>query len=97
MKQPPLALLGMGACAVAASLFAVTGAHGVVSVVPMDYVYWSASLEKLMSGANADRKAMGDTTPAELWITGSASKLATKDLADLGWKVVPKVAVRLGQ
>jgi hypothetical protein len=43
-----------------------TGA-GVVAIVPMDYVYWSPQLEKLISGAGPH---------GEIWITGSASKLA---------------------
>jgi hypothetical protein len=62
-----------------------TGA-GVVAIVPMDYVYWSPQLEKLISGAGPH---------GEIWITGTASKLATDALASRGWTVVPKAGARL--
>ena len=62
-----------------------TGA-GVVAIVPMDYVYWSPQLEKLISGAGPH---------GEIWITGSASKFATDALASRCWTVVPKAGARL--
>jgi hypothetical protein len=62
-----------------------TGA-GVVAIVPMDYVHWSPQLEKLISGAGPH---------GEIWITRSASKLATDALASRGWTVVPKAGARL--
>lgn len=63
-------------------------AGGIVAIVPMDYLYWSPQLEGLISSAGPH---------GEIWITGSASKLATANLASRGWKLVPKVAGRLGQ
>lgn len=62
-------------------------ARGVVAIVPMDYLYWSPQLEGFISSAGARR--------GEIWITGSASKLATKKLASRGWKIVPKAGARL--
>jgi len=62
-----------------------TGA-GVVAIVPMDFVYWSPQLEKLISGAGPH---------GEIWITGSASKFATHALASRCWTVVPKAGARL--
>lgn len=64
-----------------------TGA-GVVAILPMDYLYWSPQLDKLVSSAGPH---------GEIWITGTASQLATENLASRGWKVVPNVASRLGQ
>ncbi|MGH6735294.1 MAG: hypothetical protein ACRECX_04345 [Methyloceanibacter sp.] len=58
--------------------------RGTVSILPVDYLYWSAPLEDLASGGRG-----------EMWITGRASNLATSQLAARGWKLVPKVGDRL--
>jgi hypothetical protein len=58
--------------------------RGTVSILPVDYLYWSAPLEGLAAGARG-----------EMWITGRASNLATSQLAARGWKLVPKVGDRL--
>jgi hypothetical protein len=60
---------------------------GTVSVLPVDYLYWSPPLEGLVSGARG----------GEIWITGRASQRATSQLAALGWTVVPKAGGRLGE
>jgi hypothetical protein len=62
-----------------------TGA-GVVAIVPMDYVYWSPGVAQLASNTG---------TQGQIWITGSASQLATESLAGRGWKIVPKAGARL--
>jgi hypothetical protein len=51
-----------------------TGA-GVVAIVPMDYVYWSPGLAQLISNTG---------TQGQIWITGSASQLATPWLGAAG-------------
>ena len=61
---------------------------GTVSVLPVDYLYWSPPLEGLVTGAGR-----GGT----IWITGRASEQATAQLAALGWTVVPKAGTQLGQ
>jgi hypothetical protein len=62
--------------------------RGMVSILPVDYLYWTAPLEGLAAGAGAK---------GELWITGQASERATAQLAALGWKVVPKIGAKLGE
>ena len=62
-------------------------AKGTVSVLPVDYLYWSPPLEGLVGGAGN----------GQLWITGRASERATAQLAALGWTVVPKAAAKLGE
>jgi len=62
-------------------------AKGLVAIVPMDYVYWSPQVEGLVSSAGPH---------GELWITGTASKLATQNLASRGWSIVPRAGSRLG-
>jgi hypothetical protein len=63
-------------------------AKGLVAIVPMDYVYWSPEVEGLVSSAGPH---------GELWITGTASPLATQNLASRGWSVVPRADSRLGK
>jgi hypothetical protein len=61
-------------------------ARGTVAIVPMDYVYWTPQVEGLLSSAGPR---------GELWITGSASALATQNAASRGWTIVPKAGGRL--
>ena len=60
---------------------------GTVSILPVDYLYWSPPLEGLVAAAGRS---------GELWITGRASTMATSQLAAQGWTVVPKIGARLG-
>ena len=60
---------------------------GTVSVLPVDYLYWSPPLEGLVAGAGR----------GQLWITGRASERATAQLAAQGWTVVPKAGAKLGE
>jgi hypothetical protein len=62
-------------------------ANGTVSILPVDYLNWSAPLAGFVGGAPGG---------GELWITGNASPMATSQLSALGWKVVPKAGARLG-
>jgi hypothetical protein len=62
----------------------VQTARGTVSILPVDYLYWSAPIESLASNARGD-----------MWITGRASNLATSQLAAKGWKLTPNVGARL--
>lgn len=59
---------------------------GLVAIVPMDYVYWSPQVESLISSAGPR---------GQLWITGTASKLATRNVASRGWRIVPRAGSRL--
>jgi hypothetical protein len=61
---------------------------GTMSVLPVDYLYWSPPLEGLVAGAGRG---------GALWITGRASQRATSQLASLGWTLVPKAGARLGE
>jgi hypothetical protein len=65
-------------------------AKGTVSILPVDYLIWSAPIAELAT--NVKREHGG----GELWITGRASPTATSKLAELGWKLVPKADARLG-
>jgi hypothetical protein len=62
--------------------------NGTVSILPVDYLYWSPPLESLLAGAGRG---------GEMWITGRASQRATAQLAAHGWSLVPKAGGRLGE
>jgi hypothetical protein len=62
-----------------------TGAGNAV-IIPMDYVFWSPQLESLVAATGKS---------GTIWITGTASPLATQNLAARGWKIVPKAGTRL--
>lgn len=58
--------------------------RGTVSILPVDYLYWSEPINKLAANG---RGAM--------WITGRASKRATSQLGAMGWKITPNIGKRL--
>jgi hypothetical protein len=60
---------------------------GTVSILPVDYLYWSPPLEALVQGAGR----------GEMWITGRASQRATAQLATQGWRLQSKAGGRLGE
>jgi hypothetical protein len=62
--------------------------RGTVSLLPVDYLYWSPPLEGLIAGAGRG---------GEMWLTGRASSPATSQLAAQGWTVVPKAGAKLGE
>ena len=63
-------------------------ARGTVSILPVDYLYWSPPLDALVAGAGGK---------GEMWITGRASAKATAQLAARGWTLVPKAGHKLGE
>jgi hypothetical protein len=60
---------------------------GTVSILPVDYLYWSPPLEGLVAGAGR----------GQIWITGRASERATAELAARGWTLQPKAGAKLGE
>ena len=59
-------------------------ARGTVSILPVDYLYWSQPIDTLASYGRG-----------QMWITGRASRRATSQLAAKGWKITPDVGKRL--
>ena len=60
---------------------------GTVSILPVDYLYWSPPLEALIAGTGQG---------GQMWITGRASEKATAQLKARGWTLVPKAGSKLG-
>jgi hypothetical protein len=61
--------------------------QGTVSILPVDYLYWSPPLEALVPDAGR----------GQFWITGGASDRAKAQLAALGWTLQPKAGAKLGK
>jgi hypothetical protein len=62
----------------------VKTARGTVSILPVDYLYWSAPIEALASNARG-----------QMLITGRASGLCSSQLAAKGWTLTPNAGTRL--
>lgn len=62
---------------------------GIVSLLPVDHLIWTPQLANLATGANRD---LGGQGGGEIWITGKVSPMASAELAELGWTVVPNAA-----
>jgi hypothetical protein len=58
--------------------------RGTVSILPVDYIYWSAPIEQLASNGRG-----------QMWLTGTASSRATQQLGAIGWKLTTKAGGRL--
>ena len=61
---------------------------GTVSILPVDYLYWSPPLQALVAGAGRG---------GQIWITGRTSERARSELAALGWTLQSKAAGQLGE
>jgi len=62
----------------------VQTARGTVSILPVDYLYWSAPIEALAANGRG-----------QMWITGRASRLANAQLAARGWTLTSKAGDKL--
>ena len=64
---------------------------------PLDYGVWSVRADRVVKNTLAGHKT-GSRGPAkfELWVTGTVSPLARKQLQSQGIKVVEKVDKRIG-
>ena len=61
---------------------------GTVTILPVDYLYWSPPLEALIADSGRG---------GQMWITGRASTKAAAQLKARGWTLVPKAGGKLGE
>ena len=66
---------------------ATTRDNGFLGIFPLDALSWTASTSKSLSAITQAARAQGITGPLNLIITGTATPLAQKQLAKLGWNV----------
>jgi len=62
---------------------------------PLDYGIWTENIEKLINDiVNTNKKEIGADVKIDLWVTGTVSPLARKNLEELGVQVAEKVYER---
>jgi len=66
---------------------ATTRDNGLLGVFPMDALSWTASTSQSITAITQAARAQGISGPLNLVITGTATPLAQKQLAKLGWSV----------
>ena len=65
----------------------VTKENGIVGIFPFDAVSWTEATSQVFAAMTAAAKDQGATGSKLFAITGTATALAKKNLAALGWKV----------
>ena len=65
----------------------VTAENGIVAILPFDAVAWTEETSQVLTAMTAAAKHQVANGPKLFAITGTATKLAKKNLTKLGWKV----------
>jgi hypothetical protein len=66
---------------------ATTRDNGLLGIFPFDALSWTASTSQAITSVTQAARAQGITGPMNLVITGTATPLAQKQLAKLGWSI----------
>ena len=66
---------------------ATTRNNGLLGVFPLDALSWTKDTSRAITAITQAARAQGITGPLNLIITGTATPLAQKQLAKLGWSV----------
>lgn len=66
---------------------ATTSGNGLAGIFPLDALSWTADTSSAITSLTSAARAEGMTGPLVLAITGTATPLAKKQLAALGWKL----------
>ena len=66
---------------------ATTRDNGLLGIFPFDALSWTASTSQAITAVTQAARAQGITGPMNLVITGTATPLAQKQLAKLGWSI----------
>jgi hypothetical protein len=75
-----------------ARVFEATDKDGkTIIMLPADFMTWNKRLANGLSSTNSDTN-----NSQEIWITGTASPLAEKNLSIAGWQLKQKTAKKLG-
>lgn len=69
----------------------ITRTGRIVGVMPIDALSWTPDTAKALRASAAAARRLGLSSQVELRITGTATPLAKKELAALGWHVVENV------
>lgn len=81
------AITGFVAIAGVPMPMATTPDNGLLGIFPLDALSWTANTSQAITSITAAARNQGITGPMKLVITGTATPLAQKQLAKLGWSL----------
>ena len=64
----------------------------IVIAVPVDHIVWTDSIAQSVSSADSQLKSLSGVTGRELWVGGTVSPRARKELETLGWAIHERAA-----
>ena len=70
---------------------ATTRDNGLAGIFPLDAVSWTAEVSRSVTSLTEEARAQGISGPLTLAITGTATPLAQKKIAALGWNLQQKL------
>ncbi len=70
--------------------FATTRGNGLTGIFPLDALAWTAETSRSLTSLTQAARDEGFTGPLSLSITGTATPLAKKEIAALGWKLAQR-------
>ncbi|MCK5664855.1 MAG: hypothetical protein KAI17_15295, partial [Thiotrichaceae bacterium] len=65
----------------------VTRSNGIVVCFPLDYLMWTVDMAKVATTLTYKINALSWVTNKHMYLTGTLSPLARKNLTELGWKI----------
>lgn len=86
-QQKMRSITGFVAIAGVPMPMATTRNNGLLGIFPLDALSWTADTSRSLTAITQAARAQGITGPLNLIITGTATPLAQKQLAKLGWSV----------
>jgi hypothetical protein len=72
-----------------------TKANEIVFNVPLDHLVWTEAMAKLLTGADARVTQLTQPANKQLWVTGTVSARAKKEIQGRGWRVQERSEERL--
>lgn len=70
----------------------VTGNNAIVVCLPMDYLLWTVDMAKAATGLTNMINGLDWVTKKSMYLTGTLSPLARKQLGYMGWKIIDKTS-----
>jgi hypothetical protein len=71
---------------------ATTRSNGLAGIFPLDALAWTAETSRSLTALTQAARDEGMTGSLSLGITGTATPLAQKQIAALGWKLQQKIS-----
>jgi hypothetical protein len=72
-----------------------TAANEIIFNVPLDHLVWTEAMAKLLTAADARVTQLTRPANKQLWVTGTVSARAKKEIENRGWQVKERTEERL--